>query len=65
MPRYLSYEIGADNQNYSQHYEQEESDKQVPGSRFVVLIVSHVLVPLKVFIKYYSVPKLKPNYHRV
>ena len=29
------------------------------GGSFVVLIWIHVLVPLKVFIKYYSVPKLE------
>jgi hypothetical protein len=63
--RCLRNDIGADNQKYAKHYEQDESDYQVFGGGFVVLIRIHVLVPLKVFIKYYSVPKLKPNYHRV
>ena len=57
--------IGADNQKHPKGYEQDESDRQVFGGGFVVLIWIHVLVPLKVFIKYYIVPKLKPNYHRV
>jgi len=61
----LANHIGADNQNYPECYEQHEGDNHVFGGGFVVLIRIHVLVPLKVFIKYYIVPKPKPNYHRV
>jgi hypothetical protein len=65
LPVFLCNHIRNDDQNHSQRHEQEESDSHVFAGSFVVLIWIYVLVPLKVFIKYYSVPKPKPNYHLV
>ncbi len=57
--------IGTDDQNDAEHEEQNEGDQQVFRGRLVILIMIHHLFPLPLYIKYYIVPNLKQNYHRV
>ncbi len=61
----LGDHIGADDQNDAEYEEQNESNQQVFCGRLVVLIMIHHLFPLPLYIKYYIVPNLRQNYHRV
>ena len=62
---FLSDEVGTDDQKNAEHDKQNESNCHMFGGGFIVLVRIHVLVPLQDFIKYYSLPNLKPNYHYV
>ena len=57
--------IGTDDQNDAEREEQNEGNQQVFRGRLVNLIMIHHLFPPPLYIKYYIVPNLKQNYHRV